>query len=90
MAKIPLNKKDFNNFIASDYELFRKRCNFSEDQLKILDGFQKDWTEIKIRDVYNITSKSTYDNLVKQVKKKIIRVLEENEIPLKVWDSDKQ
>lgn len=88
MAKIPLNKKDFNNFIESDYELFRRRCSFTEDQLKILNGFQKDWTEIKIRDHYNFYSKTAYDKLVRQVKQKIIRVLAENEIPLKQWEQD--
>lgn len=86
MAKIPLNKKDFNNFIASDYEFFIARCNFSEDQMKIVNGFRKDWTEIKICEENNISSKSSYDNLVKQVKRKIIRVLEENAMPLRFWD----
>lgn len=71
-----LSKHDFRiNFVRSDFEFFERECNFNEEQLKVFRCMQKDWQTVKISMELNYSA-SKVNKLIRQVKNKIVRVLE--------------
>lgn len=74
-----MNKKNqikIYDFTKYELEVFRERCNFTEDEMTLFDLRSKYYTLEQAAEEMNISSKTAY-RINKRVKKKIVKVCAE-------------
>lgn len=64
----------FYNFCKDEENFLIENCNFTDDELEVFQGKQKDYSIVKIA-IQMGTSERTVNNLVDRVSNKIIRTL---------------
>ena len=62
------------DFTVPELEMFRKLCNFTEDEMKYFNLKSKDYSNVKIAGQMNI-SEAQVSKLAKRVKSKMKRIL---------------
>ena len=62
------------NFSKLEYDIYRKFCGFTEFENKVFELRQQGYSNIKIEIMLNVSS-STVDRTIKEIKRKIKKVI---------------